>query len=394
MKVTEFNDKVKSRLWIYLKEIFYKERSLDINLIQNLNYKVESNQQRILISYKTTGYFINTKKNIGVTWVKEIFKIVKVFSDLGYVIDLVDVNEIKILDKLKSNKYDIVFGFGEVFYEITNNQPDALSILYMTENHPAFSFTEEKKRLDYYFMRHKKRGKFLRSGQFYKLHHLEKKYSSVISLGEIDLLKSQYDCPHSIFPTGLYNPCFNFKTKNHKETRNNFLWLGSSGAIHKGLDLLIDVFSKRDDITLHICGLSSKEKFFLGVPDRKNIIEYGYMDIKSQDFLSLVDLCTYSILPSCSEGFATSITTGMMHGLIPVVMKNTGFNRIRDLAIFIDDYKLETIELKLNEIIKFSDQELQNTSTQVYEFAHENFNISTFEKKFKKIILKILASDD
>jgi len=67
---------------------------------------------------------------------------------------------------------------------------------------------------------------------------------------------------YQLFPTGIINSDFKFKVKNYAQTRNNFLWLGTDAFVHKGLDLLIDVFSKRDDVVLHICGITKKQANF------------------------------------------------------------------------------------------------------------------------------------
>jgi glycosyltransferase involved in cell wall biosynthesis len=180
-----------------------------------------------------------------------------------------------------------------------------------------------------------------------------------------------------------------FHEKPHEKSRKQFLWLGSTGAIHKGLDLLIDVLYKRNDIVLHICGLSKEERRILRLKKRENIIDHGHVKINSDLFLELTDVCSFIILPSCSEGFSTSITTGMLHGLIPVVNKNTGFNMLGDNAVFLDDFKIEYIDLKLSELSTTDPHKLALFSKQVYDFARSNFTVSNFENSFKLILTNI-----
>ena len=180
-----------------------------------------------------------------------------------------------------------------------------------------------------------------------------------------------------------------FINKDHLQARHNYLWFGSTGAIHKGLDILIDVFSKRDDVILHICGLNKEEKKILKFKGRSNMFDYGRIDVNSGAYLQLVNKCSYIILPSCSEGFSTSVTTGMLHGLIPVVIRNTGFNRAGDHAIFLEDYKLEYVNNKLNELSDFDPAELCNLSRKVYEFAQKNFRLEAFEDNFRTIMTSL-----
>lgn len=383
-------EKMRNKIWYHLRDYFYYNRVFDSPVILNINKDCILNQKKALICYLTYGYFYNLEEtNIGRTIPFEIFKIVNIFSELGYCIDIIGCNDVRSLELIKSTQYNLIFGFGETFYQTVKMQPFALSILYMTENHPNISLQEEKKRNDYFYARHGKKIAITRSGAFYQNKHMEIKYSHVITLSETEPLKTQYDNPYAIFPTGILNPNYIFKNKNHQSTKNNFLWLGSSGAIHKGLDLLIDVFNHRNDVVLHICGLSSIERKILNLKQRENIIEYGHIDIKSEIFLEITEKCSFVILPSCSEACSTSITTGMMHGLIPIVMKNTGFDRLNGNAIFLNDFSIEYLDEKLTEFQNFNPNDLQLFSKKVYDFARQNFSISTFEKNFKRIIIDI-----
>jgi hypothetical protein len=383
--------KINNKLLQYSKNYFFNKRNIGSAVILNLNSTVSNNQQRALICYLTDPYFI-TLENISRTISYEILKIVKVFSELGYCIDIIGCNNVRSIEYIKTRNYDLIFGFGETFFKVTRLQPDVRSILYMTENHPNFSFEEEKKRNEYFYARHGRKPRLSRSGNFYKKEHLEFRYSDIITLSDTEPLKPQYGRPYSIFPTGIINYNYTFKNKNHQSAKTNFLWLGSYGAIHKGLDLLIDIFKKRDDIVLHICGFTKEDRNVLKIPHRENIIEYGHINIRSDLFLSIVEKCSYIILPSCSEACSTSITTGMLHGLIPIVIRNSGFNKLGDNAIFLDDYKIEYLDAKLTEFANYSIDELAKLSKRVFDFAHNNFSISVFEANFRSIILEILMN--
>ena len=50
--------------------------------------------------------------------------------------------------------------------------------------------------------------------------------------------------------------------KNYNNCKRNFLWLGSYGMIHKGLDLVLEAFEKMPDLNLTICGRPEKEDDF------------------------------------------------------------------------------------------------------------------------------------
>ena len=378
------------------KEIrnFIKTIQYDSDLIQNLNYNCIDNQRKCLICYKTTGFYFDIDSKRSHTLLFEIHKIISVFAQLGYTVDIIDPLAVNGIKLIKEKKYDVIFGFGEVFYQMTNLQQDAISIYYFTENYPYLSFRAERERIDYFYERHHRRAKIVRSGKFYKQIHLSKKYNGVIVLGESEPFLTQYPKIYSIFPTGLINSNFIYSNKNHEETRKHFLWFGTNAVIHKGLDLLVDIFSQRDDVVLHICGTTKRADNYLRIPKKANIILYGKIDVNGETFLKLIETCSYTIFPSCSEGFATSITTCMLHGLIPIVYRSTGFNRLKNNALFLDDYKIEYINEKITEYSEISTENLNIYSKSIFDFARQNFVISKFNENFREIVTEILETND
>jgi glycosyltransferase involved in cell wall biosynthesis len=391
MSISDIKSKIDNKIWLKIRDYFYKQRIAEIPVIQNIGNNCDAEQKKALICYMTMGYSVNLESNnTGRTQPHEILKIVNILTGFGFSVDIIRCIDLRAVDIVKNKKYNLIFGFGETFYQLTNLQPEAVSVFYLTERHPDFSYQEEKKRLDYFFERHGRRLNITRSGKFYKKYHLDKVYSHIIAIGDVRLFRNANSIPYFLFPTGLINKRFIFKDKDHKKSRKNFLWLGSTGAIHKGLDLLLDVFYSREDLVLHICGLQKEERKALRMKVHKNIIEYGHININSDLFLELTNECSFIILPSCSEGFSTSIATGMLHGLIPVVNKDTGHNVLGDNAIFLEDFKTEYIEKKLNELSNTDPDKLALLSKQVYAYANGNFRLEIFEENFKRILGEIL----
>lgn len=396
MNSYSLHQKIKDRIWEKIKDYFYEHRIEDAAIVQNLNYSHKPGQKKALVCYLTYSLFFNwERKPTNRTQPSEILAILKALTDMGYAVDVVGCNDLKALQQIEGKHYDLLFGFGETFHSVAKQQPWAVTILYMTEHHPSFSFTEEQKRIDYYNQRKKTRITSSRSGMFYKPHHFENTYDHLIVMGEKEPFQEQYRQVYDIYPTGLINPDFNLRLDKHEASRTEFLWLGSpNAAIHKGLDLLLDIFAERDDLTLHIAGLSEKDRRTLAIPKRKNILDCGFVNIRSAQFLELANRCSFMLLPSCSEGFATSVTTGMLHGLIPVVMRHTGFNRISQHAFLLDDYTLAYLDGQLTTLSQLSAEELTARSQEVYAFAHDNFTNQAFEKNIAAIFNVICSTHD
>jgi hypothetical protein len=366
----------------------------ETNLIRNINYKNSVDQPKVLISYITCGFYKDLDKGFGRTHIYENFKIIEVFEKLGFAVDIAHCNSTELLNDIGKIEYEVIFGFGEVFFQMAQNLKNAITILYMTEHHPRFSIQEEQKRIDYFYKRHNKISKNPRSENFYKIKHLDREYSAIITMSETEPFNIKKDKLFTLYPTGIINDNFYFKEKDHFQGRKNFLWLGTSGtSIHKGLDLLLDIFSDRKDVILHICGLNDRDRKFLNIQKVTNIIDYGYINIKSDLFLKLVDKCSFIILPSCSEGFSTAITTGMLHGLIPVVMQGTGFNRLADKAIFLNDYDIKYMDNEISKMTNMDTDYLLKFSNKVFDFARENFVINKYYENIKSIIFNIVKKN-
>lgn len=380
-------------LKLMLKKILEKNLVGKIRtpFVKNINLDLTKNQKRVLISYVDYFSTANLNNKIGHTNLLESIQIINSFKEFDYIIDVVHCNSLESLKFLVCEKYDVIFGFGKIFYEISKLNTNAKKIIYVTENHPELSLEKELERNNYFYERTRKKIPLRRSGVFYKEEHF-KNIDCAIIMGEIEPFK-KYNRPiYRIFPTGFVNKNYIFKSRNLEKSKKNFLWLGSNGAVHKGLDLLIEVFQKNPEITLHICGFNPEEKY-LKIPKLKNIINYGRVDIQKTEFLELVDKCSYIILPSCSEGFSTSIATGMLHSMIPIVCKDTGFNRLDNNVILLNDYKIDYLEKEILNLSKKNSNELEKFHKEIYSFARENFTITDFTKNFKKIIEEIINED-
>jgi hypothetical protein len=212
----------------------------------------------------------------------EFLAMLKTFIDYNMCIDIVPSFSTQKKDCKNILKYDIIFGFGESFFNACNNNPNALKIAYITESHPKFSLEQENNRLEYYFQRHKKRPAIVRSGVFYKEEHINSADYAII-IGNhrtLDTFRNFNGKLYSLTPTAIFNPNYEWKLRDYSKSKKRFVWFGGNGCIHKGLDLLIDIFSTENEYTLYICGMDQKEKKYLHFS--KNTIDLGIYRCKNQ----------------------------------------------------------------------------------------------------------------
>ncbi len=370
---------------------FIKKTFKLVDIVENINLDLlQQEQKKCLISYFTNSLRndIDTSPQY-VTNILEVNQIIKTFIDLNYCIDVTFCLDDLAYEKIKNKKYDVIFGFGDVFYHMCQLHTNAKKILYMTEHHPEFSKQKEKQRIEYFFKRHNKKVPLSRSGKYYKIEHF-KNIKDMIILGEIFPYSSNQHSLYRINPTGLFNERYLYNNRNLSVSKKNFLWFGSNGAIHKGLDLLVDIFSKRDDWTLHICGLNKDDKKLLNFSNQKNIHDYGKINVQSDLFLELANKCSFVFLPSCSEAMSTSVLTCMRHSMIPIVLKDAGFNKLGEMAFFLNDYNLSYIEKRIDEIIEMDDSKIIKMHKRIFTYANQEFILEKFTADFKKIMLNII----
>lgn len=100
---------------------------------------------------------------------------------------------------------------------------------------------------------------------------------------------------------------FAWEKRDINAIRHNYLWFGSSGFVHKGLDLALELFAGLPDKQLFVCGPFEKEHAFVKEYHRElfetaNIHPVGWVDVNSIEFKKILDQCLGIIYPSCAEG--------------------------------------------------------------------------------------------
>lgn len=346
----------------------------------NVARRPGSSQRKVLFSYLSEG-LEKKESELGLsTRGNESLILINEFIRRGYSLDIVDGSRGKDLSAGLQN-YDVVFGYGDIFRSGCEASMAAKKILYLTEKPPAFSLEKEQERIDYYYRRHGWRPPVVRSGRFY----MESDFSMadvVIYIGSrgdkryFPLKVPAFD----LFPTSLKNEMYveNYLSRGR---RRNFLWIGSLGALHKGLDILVDVFSSVPGYYLHIMGLGLAEYHVVSHALRaKNILNYGFVRVDSPQFLNVIYQCGYVIMPSCSEGVSTSVLTGMRHGLVPIVTHACSID-IDGLGFLIEDYSIPAVKNLVESCGNISEAEFNIKSMSAKKYAEDNATLVSFSER-------------
>jgi len=113
------------------------------------------------------------------------------------------------------------------------------------------------------------------------------------------------------------------ENRDHELARRRFLWIGSYGMVHKGLDLVLEAFAGMPELELTVCGRPEKEQDFFKLYEKElkrttNIHLHGWIDMASSEFAEIARTHAFVIYPSCSEGGAGSVIHCMHAGLTPI----------------------------------------------------------------------------
>lgn len=370
----------------------YQEDILFNSIVQNLNINLnDENQKKVLVSY-LPPFNIDYSNYFGHTNRLESAVIIKSFMQRGFSVDVIPCYTDFYKFQLQGKRYDVIFGLGKPFEYACQNNQNAIKIIYLTECSPQLSYENESKRLKYFYDRHKKKLKLLRTGKFFNEEMIKNSEYGIFFGNSITKKSYLQNYPslklQLMSPSGSKNRDF---ILNKNSVEKNFLWFGSFGAVHKGLDILLDVFSLLPETKLFICGLSETEKWlFDRYKNCKNIIDMGFILVQSNDYLSLLDRVSFVIHPSACEGMSTSVLTCMRHGLIPVVTPYCGID-VFDFGYLLDDYKVEYVLGFIKKLLAISDLEILNKKEKSFYYANSHFSLKEFEINFNRCLKNILS---
>lgn len=352
--------------------------SMIINIFGNKHKK------NVLISYITTPFI---KAHGFHTNHQESIMIAQIFDLLGYNVYVIDYHTQETIDY---SEFDVIFGFGFPF-DNSFEKKNIFRIYYATGAHAWFQNIAETKRI---LEVNKKYGSSL-SPQRLVEHTWTKSTSMcdvIIVLGN-DWTVSTY---RQFFDGPIYklNTTYLSSEKNSdlllKKRKNEFLWFGSAGLVHKGLDLCIEIFSERTDFQLNICGIIENNFFdiFSKHFSNGNLKYFGFISVDSDIYAALVSQCMFSILPTCSEGQATSLITNMASGLIPITTRYSGID-IEKLGFLIERLDQESINHAIDKCQVESEDHLISKAKDISNYIKENHSNQKFLSNFHNILKNI-----
>jgi len=183
-------------------------------------------------------------------------------------------------------------------------------------------------------------------------------------------------------------------TKDFNKARKAFLWIASYAAIHRGLDVLLEVFADISDLELHICGGIEYEKDFFQfyrkqLLETRNIYFHEFVDVTSDVFTSITSQVGYVIYPSASDGMPGSVVNSMAAGLVPLLTREAGIDT-GGFGKIINECNNNVIRNTVLRASAVKPETLRKEAEQVAEFARRRYSIEAYCTQFKDSMEAVL----
>lgn len=179
--------------------------------------------------------------------------------------------------------------------------------------------------------------------------------------------------------------------------RREFLWYFGSGAVHKGLDLVLDVFHSHPEWTLHVVGDAPCERDFAAAYGNQlaapNVRIHGHLAPGDADFAGKIRNAFCFIAPSCSEGASPAVVTCLQMGLFPILSRQTGVDLPPGCGIYLDELNSASIEKAVRGVLALGREEVVRQISACQRMALKAYSRPAFSAAFSEFLRKVLGTN-
>jgi glycosyltransferase involved in cell wall biosynthesis len=178
--------------------------------------------------------------------------------------------------------------------------------------------------------------------------------------------------------------------------RRRFLWFGSGGLVHKGLDLVLEAFAGAPELELTVCGPIAREPAFERAYWRElyetpSIRTLGWVDVAEAAFREIARSHLGVVYPSCSEGGGGSVVTCMHAGLVPLVTREASVDVSPERGVVLDDPTVEGVRRAARALAARPPAELRELARAAWGFARERHTRERFAEAYRRTVGELLA---
>ncbi len=183
--------------------------------------------------------------------------------------------------------------------------------------------------------------------------------------------------------------------RDWERARRRFLWFGSGGLVHKGLDLVLEAFAKTPELELTVCGPIHQERdferaYFRELYDLPNIHTLGWIDIASDAFTKLARATGAVVYPSCSEAGGGAMITCMHAGIIPVLASTSSVTLDPAYGVELGEASVTAVRAAVSDIASRPAAELAAMSRAARGYVREHHTRARFAAAYRETLSRAL----
>jgi len=355
--------------------------------------------KRALIIYLTPAFYRDPQElqTNGFITALQSLEIARALNRLGYIVDVIDYRDDKFVPTVH---YDVCFGmhynFGRLLAHLVDKK--TTKIYYATGAYWEVENAAEKARCQNLKVR---RGIDARLPLRLKPNNWVQASDAVIAQGNDYVLdpyrmhnRRVFGIDHAASLTAA--PDINGKDFS-LSARRNFLWFGSVGLLHKGLDVVLEAFAGLKDLHLWVCGplQSADERRFVRAYRNElfhtpNIHPIGHISIRSETFRKLTDKCVSTVHASCADSMPGGVLDCMARGLIPVVSVESGMDTA-GFGVTLEESSVAEIRRAVTDLTNTPPDVCRRMSEEAYKAAATRYTLASFSNNIEQILREILS---
>lgn len=321
-------------------------------------------------------------------------EIARLFLERGFDVDVIDWNNNTFIPK---KKYAVCIDLQRNLRRFSPFlRPNCIKIMHIVSAYVEFQNMAEKKRIDDL---KKRRGISLVPKRIEYVSNNPKYANFLAGYGNKTIYATYAQFGKTIIP--IHEPVsmlFNFpENKDFKKSQKQFLWFGGGGAVHKGLDIILEAFAELPHLHLHIVGPVRYETDFIeaykkelsypnvSLHDRPRFDNKGNMTVDGKPFKEITDQCAALVYLSCSEGTSGAAIQAMHAGLFPIITPQTGVDESAP-SIIVKNPTVENIRKIIEDFSNLPAEKVEEMARHVWSFARSYYSKEEFTKSYNKFI--------
>lgn len=347
----------------------------------------------LLFSYIVDPFLLGdpTKIPYSHTHFWESWTVARIWSELGFEVDCVSwTNQ----DFVPRQGYDVMIDVRTNLERWAPLLPGALKVLHADTAHHSFHNPAQQRRLEDLARR---RGSAVIQHKRLPENRAIEVADAAVVLGNRFTQGSYAFAGKPVLHVPVSVP-FTYppsEAKDFAAVRRRFLWFGSGGLVHKGLDLVLEAFAGMPDHELWVCGPVRRERdfercYFRELYRTPNIRTLGWVDVAPSSFMALAGSCLGLVYPSCSEGGGSSVYTCMHAGLLPVVNFEASVDIDAGFGVLLPRVDPGTIRAAVRELSARPAGELAAMAEAAREQARRTSSKEIFAAAYRRAALSLI----